>query len=115
LPFSCPRFLSDKGKRPEGLSPPALLLGGDAGVAFQPGDGCGLGHAVLVGIETTNDKMLALEKFHFDVLFSGDDWKGSERYRKTEEQFAKLGASIEYFPYTKGISTTDIKEKIKAS
>ena len=69
--------------------------------------------AVLVNIETTNDKMPALEKFHSDVLFSGDDWKGSERYKRTEEQFAKLGASIEYFPYTQGISTTDIKKKMK--
>lgn len=70
-------------------------------------------NAVLVDIETTDDKLLALEKFHFDVLFSGDDWKGSERYKRTEEQFAKLGATIEYFPYTQGISTTDIKNKIK--
>lgn len=69
--------------------------------------------AVLVDIETTNDKMIAIEKFKFDVLFSGDDWKGSERYRKTEEQFAKLGASIEYLPYTKGISTSIIREKMK--
>lgn len=68
--------------------------------------------AVLVDIETTNDKMLALEKFHFDVLFSGDDWKGTERYNKTEQQFAKLGASIEYLPYTKGISTTEIKQNL---
>ena len=71
--------------------------------------------AVLVDIETTNDKMLALEKFHFDVLFSGDDWKGSDRYRRPKEQFKELGASIEYFPYTKGISTTQIKEQLKES
>ncbi len=69
-------------------------------------------NAVLVDIDTTNDKMLALEKFHFDVLFSGDDWKGSERYQLTEKQFAELGVSIEYFPYTKGISTSQIKEKL---
>ena len=69
--------------------------------------------AVLVDIETTNDKELALAKFRFDVLFSGDDWKDSERYKKTEEQFAKQGVSIEYFPYTKGISTTQIKESLK--
>ena len=69
--------------------------------------------AVLVDIETTNDKELALDKFRFDVLFSGDDWKDSERYKKTEEQFAKQGVSIEYFPYTKGISTTQIKESLK--
>ena len=65
--------------------------------------------AELVTIEETNDKILAIEKFHFDVLFSGDDWKGSERYQKTEEQFKKYGAFIEYFPYTQGISTTQIK------
>lgn len=68
--------------------------------------------AELVNFEITDNKMLALEKFHFDVLFSGDDWKGSERYNKTEKQFAELGVSIEYLPYTKGISSTDIKEKI---
>lgn len=68
--------------------------------------------AVLVNTEVTNDKMLALNEFHFDVLFSGDDWKGSERYLKTEAQFKPLGVSIEYLPYTKGISTTDIKNTI---
>ena len=69
--------------------------------------------AELVTIEETDDKLLALEKFHFDVLFSGDDWKGSERYLRTEEQFKKFGASIEYLPYTQGISTTQIKEQLK--
>lgn len=69
--------------------------------------------AVLVDVETTNDKMLALEKFHFDVLFSGDDWKGSERYAKTEAAFADLGVAIEYFPYTQGISTTQLKTSVR--
>lgn len=69
--------------------------------------------AVLIDIETTNDKMVALKKFGFDVLFSGDDWKGTERYLKTESQFAPLGVSIEYLPYTQGVSTSDIKEKMK--
>ena len=69
--------------------------------------------AELVDVATTNDKMLALERFSFDVLFSGDDWKGSERYLKTEQQFAKVGASIEYLPYTQGVSTTEIKQKMK--
>lgn len=69
--------------------------------------------AVLVDIDTTNDKMLALDKFKFDVLFSGDDWKGSERYNITEKQFAAVGVSIEYLPYTKGISTTYLKRKLQ--
>lgn len=68
--------------------------------------------AELVTIEETDDKLLALEKFKFDVLFSGDDWKDSERYKRTEEQFIALGATIEYLPYTNGISTTQIKEEL---
>lgn len=70
-------------------------------------------YAELVTIEETDDKMLALKKFKFDVLFSGDDWKGSARYLRTEKQFAEYGASIEYLSYTKGISTTDIKKRIE--
>lgn len=70
--------------------------------------------AQLVTIEETDDKMLALDRFHFDVLFSGDDWKGSERYNQTEKQFAKVGVAIEYLPYTKGISTSQFKESIKS-
>ncbi|MBR5539848.1 MAG: adenylyltransferase/cytidyltransferase family protein [Clostridia bacterium] len=69
--------------------------------------------AEKVNIETTNDKLLAWERFRFDVLFSGDDWKGSERYQKTEEQFREIGVSIEYLPYTQGVSTTDIKAHIE--
>lgn len=69
--------------------------------------------AILVNIEETNDKMLALELFKFDVIFSGDDWKGSERYKRTEEQFEKLGVAIEYLPYTQGVSTTLLKEKVR--
>ena len=68
--------------------------------------------AEKVDIETTNEKMLAWNRFKFDVLFSGDDWKGSERYLKTEEQFKKIGASIEYLPYTQGVSSSGIKKKI---
>lgn len=70
--------------------------------------------AFLVDIETTNDKMKAYDMFRFDVLFSGDDWKGSERYLKTEQDFLKIGVSIEYLPYTKEVSTTMIKKQIES-
>ena len=52
--------------------------------------------AVLVDAESTDDKMIALEKFGFDVLFSGDDWKGTERYRKTEEQFRQYAKLLNH-------------------
>lgn len=69
--------------------------------------------AILVTIEETDDKLKVLPRVHFDVLFSGDDWKGSERYIQTEKQFKGLGIAIEYLPYTKGISTTQLKETFK--
>lgn len=69
--------------------------------------------AYIVDFKVTDDKMLAYERFHFDVLFSGDDWKGSERYLRTEQQFKPYGVAIEYLPYTKGISTSDLKMKMK--
>lgn len=68
--------------------------------------------AESVTIEETEDKLLAQKRFCFDVLFSGDDWKGSERYLRTEEEFAKINVSIEYLPYTQGISTSQIKNKL---
>ena len=64
---------------------------------------------VRVSIEETEDKMLLWQSHPFDVLFSGDDWQGSERYARTERQFAEIGVKIEYLPYTQGVSTTILK------
>lgn len=50
------------------------------------------------------DKMDALKKLSFDVMFHGDDWKGSLKYNEIEQEFAKFGVDIVYFPYTKGTS-----------
>ena len=64
---------------------------------------------ILVNAEETSNKLLVFQRLPFNVLFSGDDWKGSERYIQTEKEFAQYGISIEYLPYTKGISTTQLK------
>lgn len=71
---------------------------------------------VRISIEETEDKVLAWKRYQFDVLFSGDDWKGSERYQKTEREFAQLGNGVEivYFPYTQGVSTSMIKKKMES-
>lgn len=68
--------------------------------------------AILVDIETVTDKIIALKRFNFNVLFSGDDWKGSERFTNTEKHFKNIGIDIVYFPYTEGISSTKIRELI---
>ena len=55
-----------------------------------------------------------LEKYGFNVLFSGADWKGMERYNKTEKQFSKYCVSIEYLSYTQGVSISQIKSSLSA-
>lgn len=58
------------------------------------------------------DKMKLWELYHFDVIFIGDDWKGTERWNRFEKELAKIGVDVVYVPYTKGISTTEIRERI---
>lgn len=62
--------------------------------------------------QTTMDKTEFLKHRHFDVMFHGDEWKGTDLYNKYEEEFAKLGARIEYLSHTEGISSTMLREII---
>lgn len=48
----------------------------------------------------------------YDYLFVGSDYKGTERFNRYEEYFADKGVKIIYFPYTKGTSSTQIREAI---
>lgn len=68
---------------------------------------------ILVNPKEIEDKLLIWKKHPYDVLFSGSDWKGSDRYIATENQFKKYNIAIEYLPYTEGISSSVIKEKLK--
>ena len=61
------------------------------------------------------DKLTACKKLGASILFVGDDWYGTEKWQKYEEDFAKEGIRIVYFPYTKGISSTKITEALKAA
>lgn len=59
------------------------------------------------------DKLAACKKLGATVLFVGDDWYGTEKWEKYEEDFAKEGIRIIYFPYTKGISSTKITDALQ--
>ena len=71
--------------------------------------------AEIVSIEETFDKLLAWNRFGFNVLFSGSDWKGTERFLETEKQFKdkKIDLEILFFDYTQGVSTSGIKENLQ--
>jgi glycerol-3-phosphate cytidylyltransferase len=50
----------------------------------------------------------------YDFLFVGSDYKGTERFNRYEEYFADKSVKIIYFPYTKGTSSTQIRNLIIA-
>lgn len=62
--------------------------------------------------QTTMNKMDAWNLYKFDAMFVGDDWKGTEKWNNLEKEFSKVNVEIVYFPYTKGTSSTILREKL---
>jgi len=56
------------------------------------------------------DKMEAWRKYHFNRMFVGDDWKGTEKWNRIEAEMKAVGVELIYFPYTKGTSSTLINQ-----
>jgi len=65
--------------------------------------------------QINKDKFSVWEKYHFDRMFVGSDWKGSPQWEKYEMQFAKVGVEIIYFAHTDGISSTLLREKLNVT
>ena len=63
--------------------------------------------------QENRDKKAAWEKYKFDRMFVGDDWKGSQLFNELEKEFAETGVEIVYFPYTKGTSSTFLKKALE--
>ena len=58
------------------------------------------------------NKLEACIKYNADVIFVGDDWKGTEKWNQIEKDLSKIGAEVVYFPYTQGTSSTILREKL---
>ena len=57
-------------------------------------------------IDHSEDKTKAWEERNFDVIFKGDDWKGSAKGARLEQDMSDLGVAVMYFPYTLHTSST---------
>ena len=66
-----------------------------------------------VVVQKDRDKLSALHKIGFNIMFVGDDWKGSKLFLDLECKFQKHGVEIFYFPYTKNISSTSLRSILK--
>jgi glycerol-3-phosphate cytidylyltransferase len=67
-----------------------------------------LAHAAM-----TNDKLEIWGELHFNVLFKGDDWRGTDKGRKLERDFAAVGVDVVYFPYTPATSSSELRRTLQ--
>jgi glycerol-3-phosphate cytidylyltransferase len=63
----------------------------------------------------SSDKFEMWKQLHYDVLFKGDDWKGTEKGIRLEKLLGEVGASVHYFPYTASTSSTDLRRLLEGT
>ncbi len=56
------------------------------------------------------DKIEAWNNLKFNIMFVGDDWKGTEKWNTLDYKFKNLGVKISYFPYTQQTSSSKIRK-----
>lgn len=65
-----------------------------------------------VYVERVPSKLDVWRDVGFTHFFKGDDWRGTEKGRRLEEQFAPVGVTIVYFPYTANTSSTRLRRSL---
>lgn len=55
----------------------------------------------------------AYRRYHFDAQFSGSDYADDPKWMAKRDFLQRHGSDLVFFPYTEGISTTELKEIIK--
>ena len=59
------------------------------------------------------NKLDAWNRYHFNKMFVGSDWKGTPQWNMFEEEFSPMNVEIVYLPHTDGISSTKLTSVIK--
>lgn len=61
----------------------------------------------------TNDKLKIWKDLGFNILFKGDDWRGTEKGNELERTFAVAGVEVVYLPYTLSISSSALRKTLQ--
>ena len=64
--------------------------------------------------DASSNKLRAWERVGFDVLFKGDDWRGTAKGDRLEAEMAQVGVELRYFPYTPHTSSTALRSVLDA-
>jgi len=62
-----------------------------------------------VTTDFSSNKLEVWSRVNFDVLFKGDDWRGTAKGDKLEADMASVGVRVSYFPYTAHTSSTMLR------
>ena len=54
----------------------------------------------------------AYERVHFDCMFSGDDHADNPEWLSEQAYLRSMGSDIVFVPYTREVSSTEIREKV---
>jgi glycerol-3-phosphate cytidylyltransferase len=65
-----------------------------------------------VHAEVVPDKIDTWREVQFDVIFKGDDWRGTAKGDRLEADFAAVGVDVHYFPYTMHTSSTMLRKAL---
>ena len=65
-----------------------------------------------VHAEVVPDKIDTWREVRFDVIFKGDDWRGTPKGDRLEHDFAEVGVAVHYFPYTMHTSSTLLRKAL---
>jgi glycerol-3-phosphate cytidylyltransferase len=65
-------------------------------------------------VEDVNEKLEMWERLRFNVIFKGDDWRGTPKGHKLETDFAGVGVDVIYLPYTIHTSSTLLRQALNA-
>lgn len=60
-----------------------------------------------------DEKIKAAKKYKIDVMFVGSDWKGTQKWNELERKLNAIGCDVIYLPHTDGISSTELRNKLK--
>jgi glycerol-3-phosphate cytidylyltransferase len=61
----------------------------------------------------TNDKIEIWRDLRFNVLFKGDDWRGTDKGDRLERDFAAVGVDVVYFRYTSSTSSSKLRRTLQ--
>ena len=62
--------------------------------------------------QTSMNKTEFLRQRHFDIMFHGDEWKGTDLYNQYEKEFEQYGAKIVYLSHTDGTISYSLSKDI---